>query len=82
MRKLFKAKAHRPKPVSAAKNVEIGMDTFISMESISWEIPKGPIIREISKSSTAQNRHQNNTKLMQTIFALFFKIVTYYKELL
>ena len=52
MRKLFKAKAHRPKPVSAGKNIEIGVDIFISLERISCEIPKGPIVKEMSNSLT------------------------------
>ena len=43
IRKLFKAKAHRPQPELEGRKIEIGVVTFISLEYISSEIENGPM---------------------------------------
>ena len=45
-RKLFKAKAHLPRPELAGKNMEIAVEFVTSKEHISCEIEKGPENKE------------------------------------
>ena len=52
IKKLFKAKAHFPRPDLAGRNIEIGVDlVFTSVEDISFETEKGPIAKEKSSMS-------------------------------
>lgn len=58
IKKLFKAKAHFPRPDFTGKNMEIGVDVFTSVQDISWEIEYGPTTKGKLNEFTACFKHK------------------------
>jgi hypothetical protein len=63
-RKLFRAKAHLPRPELAGKNMAIGVEFVTSMQHVSCEIEKGPIIKEKHELGLFRGDHSCNLVIL------------------